>query len=276
MVIGGPTRSVRVASRPSTAKGRWTRPPGSPMKRVKAPPDPPLPRRPPRCRRGYPSAPAPGDGGRPHPHHHRDRRPCRRRPHTGRRLRRSWEPTRWDLIRGYLLDAHHRNLISSNALRDLLGDLGFPVPGAAPVPPPRPAPAAAAVPPPPPPPVVRAPQIPAPPAPRPASLPAPLPAPRPAGVLATWWSRRREAISADLAVHGLAYLGVLLIFTGVFGFVVFAFGSVETALRPLAELPCRSSSSVPRRSCAEGVRRSSARPWSSWVGCCCPSWRWPR
>lgn len=43
-------------------------------------------------------------------------------------------------------------------------------------------------------------------------------------------------MSADLGVHGLAYLGVALIFTGVLGFVIFAFGDVGDAWRPVAEL----------------------------------------
>jgi len=37
-------------------------------------------------------------------------------------------------------------------------------------------------------------------------------------------------------VHGLAYLGVLLLFVGVFGLVAFAFGDVTPAMRPVAEL----------------------------------------
>ena len=51
-----------------------------------------------------------------------------------------------------------------------------------------------------------------------------------------WWARRRSTISADLAVHGLAYLGVALVFTGVLGFVIFAFGDVGDTFRPVAEL----------------------------------------
>lgn len=50
-----------------------------------------------------------------------------------------------------------------------------------------------------------------------------------------WWARSREAVGSDVAVHGLAYLGVLLFFVGVFGLVVFAFGDVTPGLRPLAE-----------------------------------------
>lgn len=50
-----------------------------------------------------------------------------------------------------------------------------------------------------------------------------------------WWERSRQAVGSDLAVHGLAYLGVLMFFVGVFGLVVFAFGDVTPGLRPLAE-----------------------------------------
>lgn len=44
-----------------------------------------------------------------------------------------------------------------------------------------------------------------------------------------------SAVTEDIAVHGLAYLGVLLVFAGVFGFVAFAFADVEVSLRPVAE-----------------------------------------
>jgi hypothetical protein len=56
------------------------------------------------------------------------------------------------------------------------------------------------------------------------------------GPVARWWARSREAIGSDLAVHGLAYLGVLLFFVGAFGLVVFAFGNVARGLRPVAEV----------------------------------------
>ena len=36
-------------------------------------------------------------------------------------------------------------------------------------------------------------------------------------------------------MHGLAYLGVLLLFVGSFGLVAFAFGSVDPSMRPVAE-----------------------------------------
>lgn len=51
-----------------------------------------------------------------------------------------------------------------------------------------------------------------------------------------WWSRSLAAIGSDLAVHGLAYLGVLLLFVGSFGLVAFAFGDVAPSLRPVAEI----------------------------------------
>lgn len=50
------------------------------------------------------------------------------------------------------------------------------------------------------------------------------------------WRRLRDQITSDVAVNGLAYLGVLLLFTGTFGFVVFSFERVRIGLRPLAEL----------------------------------------
>src|SRR5512132_621116 len=45
----------------------------------------------------------------------------------------------------------------------------------------------------------------------------------------------RGVIASDVAVHGLAYLGVLLLFSGSLGFMLFSFGSVRVGLRPLAE-----------------------------------------
>jgi hypothetical protein len=46
----------------------------------------------------------------------------------------------------------------------------------------------------------------------------------------------RDVIASDIAVHGLTYLGALLLFAGAFGFVLFSFGSVRVGLRPVAEL----------------------------------------
>ncbi|MEO5839369.1 MAG: DUF2510 domain-containing protein [Acidimicrobiales bacterium] len=53
--------------------------------------------------------------------------------------------------------------------------------------------------------------------------------------------RFRSAISAELAVHGLAYLGVLLLFAGVTGLTVFSTGDVRRGLRPVAELAAPAS-----------------------------------
>lgn len=69
----------------------------------------------------------------------------------------------------------------------------------------------------------------------PGRAPAPAPAaPRPTPVRDAW-ERLRQAVGSDLGVHGLAYLGVLLLFVGVFGLVAFAFGEVTPSLRPVAE-----------------------------------------
>ncbi|MEO8106385.1 MAG: DUF2510 domain-containing protein, partial [Actinomycetes bacterium] len=76
------------------------------------------------------------------------------------------------------------------------------------------------------------------PSPRSADSPAPL---LPAAVprqnsVSRWWQETRETVKSDLAVHGLAYLGVLLLFAGVFGLVVWSFSDINTAMRPVAEL----------------------------------------
>ena len=62
------------------------------------------------------------------------------------------------------------------------------------------------------------------------------PAPREPGPVAKWLDRTWESVRSDLAVHGLAYLGVLLFFVGAFGLVAFAFGDVQPGLRPFAEV----------------------------------------
>jgi len=59
---------------------------------------------------------------------------------------------------------------------------------------------------------------------------------RPDSAFSSWWARTVQAVGTDLAVHGIAYLGVALFFVGAFGLVVFAFGDVTPGLRPLAEL----------------------------------------
>src|SRR4029077_4838662 len=48
--------------------------------------------------------------------------------------------------------------------------------------------------------------------------------------------RLREIVASDLAVHGLAYLGVLLVFAGTFGFLLVSFSRVAPSIRPLAEV----------------------------------------
>ncbi|MCL3861326.1 hypothetical protein [Actinotalea sp. K2] len=75
-----------------------------------------------------------------------------------------------------------------------------------------------------------------------ARRPAPVraPAPRQPSPLARWWSRTRHVVGTDLTVHGLAYLGVLLLFVGLFGLVAFAFADVAPAMRPVAELAAAS------------------------------------
>ncbi len=62
------------------------------------------------------------------------------------------------------------------------------------------------------------------------------PVPRTQNRLARWWAASRLRLDTDLTVHGLTYLGVLLLFVGVFGLVAFAFGDVEPGLRPVAEI----------------------------------------
>lgn len=51
-----------------------------------------------------------------------------------------------------------------------------------------------------------------------------------------WWRETRETVKSDLAIHGLAYLGVLLLFAGVFGLVVWSFSDINPGMRPVAEL----------------------------------------
>ena len=55
------------------------------------------------------------------------------------------------------------------------------------------------------------------------------------GRLAQWWHETRLVVRTDLAIHGLAYLGVLLLFAGVTGLIVFSFGVVAPWFRVLAE-----------------------------------------
>jgi len=97
-----------------------------------------------------------------------------------------------------------------------------PAPGTTPLPGPPPQPAAA------PPQPAAAPPGPIP----PAAQPVPV-APDRVGV---WWSATRHAVRSDLALHGLAYLGVTLLFAGVIGLLVFSFGDVDPWVRSLTEV----------------------------------------
>jgi hypothetical protein len=58
----------------------------------------------------------------------------------------------------------------------------------------------------------------------------------PTGPLARWRRDARHAIRTEISLHGLAYLGVVLLFAGVTGLIVFSFGSVEPWVRSLTEL----------------------------------------
>ncbi|HEX9258622.1 MAG TPA: DUF2510 domain-containing protein, partial [Acidimicrobiales bacterium] len=69
------------------------------------------------------------------------------------------------------------------------------------------------------------------PAPELTKAPAPEPRRAPAAI-----GRLQKAIASDFAIHGLAYLGILLLFTGITGFVIFTFGTLTTAFRPVAEV----------------------------------------
>jgi hypothetical protein len=69
------------------------------------------------------------------------------------------------------------------------------------------------------------------------------PAPREPGPLALWtttWTRRvadvGRAVVSDLALHGFVYLGVLLTFVGMLGFLLFSFRDVPDEAQPLVEL----------------------------------------
>jgi hypothetical protein len=64
----------------------------------------------------------------------------------------------------------------------------------------------------------------------------PEPIPSEPGRMAIWWRELGEAIKSDLAMHGIAYLGALLMFTGVTGLIAFSFGSVTPWVRTLTEL----------------------------------------
>ena len=155
-----------------------------------------------------------------------------------------------DVIRAYLDDAARRSVLEAETLAVLSNDLEgvvaerhlsepllvSPLPAAAGVPLPAPEPSAQ-VHPVPGEALVSAPQ----PAPRqvaqrplqPRDLPKPIE--RRPGRVSLWWGRTLNAVSSDLAVHWLSYLGVLLMFAGVVGLVAVSTGDVEPALRPVAE-----------------------------------------
>ena len=63
----------------------------------------------------------------------------------------------------------------------------------------------------------------------------PAPPPEP-GPFATWLSGVWDAVAADVALHGLSYLGVLVTVVGVIGFLFFAFGDLPDASQPFVEL----------------------------------------
>jgi hypothetical protein len=62
------------------------------------------------------------------------------------------------------------------------------------------------------------------------------PEPRQLAALAVRLRRTWGPVASDLGVHGLAYLGVLLMFAGTLGLALFSLRSVNTSLRPLAEV----------------------------------------
>jgi hypothetical protein len=170
------------------------------------------------------------------------------------------DPDRRSVIVEFLFDAWAKGIISEEThqrLRDLLDVKPIPEPQPLQVPPPsrppapapetepvsptypqptpivpivRPSPPAPVEPTPPPP----APP-PAPPPPPPPPPPSPPPPPRPSPV-ATMLSQLWDAVVSDIALHGFAYLGVLLTFVGVLGFLLFAFADIPDAAQPFIEL----------------------------------------
>ncbi len=75
------------------------------------------------------------------------------------------------------------------------------------------------------------------PVPPPPGAPAPpVPVPVQRSILTQWARRAHAAVRTDLALHGLAYLGVLLMFAGVSGLIAFSFGDIASELRTLTEL----------------------------------------
>jgi hypothetical protein len=71
-----------------------------------------------------------------------------------------------------------------------------------------------------------------------------------------WIRHALTGISSELAAHGLADFGALLLFAGLFGFVAFALGSVSPGLRPVAEV------AIPVTAFAAGwFLRRKGTPW---------------
>lgn len=68
------------------------------------------------------------------------------------------------------------------------------------------------------------------------SIPPAPPAPPRPSPWSEWLRQGRQRLAAEVALHGLLYFGVLLTFIGSLGFALFAFGSVNVSLRPVAEL----------------------------------------
>ena len=60
--------------------------------------------------------------------------------------------------------------------------------------------------------------------------------PPPPGAFRQTWSRFWEAISSEMALHGFSYLGVLMTFVAVLGFLLFAFVDVPDTQQPIYEL----------------------------------------
>lgn len=54
--------------------------------------------------------------------------------------------------------------------------------------------------------------------------------------LASFGARTWDAIASDVALHGFAYLGVILTFIGVLGFLLFAFTDLPNEIQPFVEL----------------------------------------
>jgi hypothetical protein len=73
-----------------------------------------------------------------------------------------------------------------------------------------------------------------------APVPRPIPPPQPSGPTRSERIRARlgeigEAIGSDLAVHGFSYLGLVLTFAGVFGYMFFSFQDLEDQYQPIVE-----------------------------------------